>query len=189
MINLLPNEQKEDIRAARANVIIVRYIVIITCAILFIGIALYVSYSVLRITMNSANDVIAANDVKASVYSETKKEVDGLSSQLADAKAILDQEVQYSKVLVKIGQLMPAGTVLGAMTLKDENFVGGQTSSAAPIEVTAYARSATEASQLQTQCQGSPLFNKVELKSTGTESIDGYPVNIILSIVLNKAGI
>lgn len=184
MINLLSDVRKEELKAARANTLLTRYMGILILAFAFITAALFASYSVLSITMKSAEDRIATNDVKADVYSETKQSVDTLTAQLNSAKPILDQEIRYSQVLTKIGQLMPAGTILGDLTLTTANFNGQA------IELKAFAKSTTEAGQLQTQFQSSPLFSQVTLKSTDTnQEVDGYPVTISMTILLNKAGV
>ncbi|MGV9001466.1 MAG: hypothetical protein ACOH18_00710 [Candidatus Saccharimonadaceae bacterium] len=185
MINLLSNDIKDEYKAARVNVILMRYIGIITLAFLFIGAALYVSYSVLTGTMASATNIIETNDVKADIYSTTSQEVNALSAKLNETKATLNQEVRYSKVLVKLGQLMPKGTVLGDLTLNTASFAGQ------PVEVKAYAKSTNEAALLQTNFQSAPLFiSHVEIKGTETnQEVDGYPVTISMSIVLNRSGI
>lgn len=184
MINLLANDRKSEITAARTNIIIVRYTAIIVLAIAFILGALTVSNGVLRSTMASADSLIAANDTKADVYSDTKQEVDTLSAQLTEAKSILDQEIRYSQVLVKIGQLMPEGTVLDGLDLSASAFAG------TPVTIKAYARSASEASLLQSQFQGSSLFSQVALQGTqASGGIDGYPVVVSMTISLNRAGL
>ncbi len=76
MINLLPGERKAEIRAARTNVVVLRYTGILLMAVGFILGSLYVSYALLQSTMASAESQISANDVKADVYSSTKEQVD-----------------------------------------------------------------------------------------------------------------
>lgn len=184
MINLLPDQRKEDIRAARANVILLRYMGIIMLALAFLGGALYLSYSLLQVTMKGNEEVIASNDTKAGVYNETRQEVDTLSSQLSETKAILDQEVRLSKILISIGQLMPADTILGDLTLDSSAITGS------PFEVTAYAKSASNASALQARLQNSPLFSQVSLSSTEENGgTSDYPAKIVLSLTFNQAGL
>ncbi len=184
MINLLAGSRKDEIKAARVNVILVRYMGIIALAFAFIGVFMYVSYSILGDTLKTAQTRIASNDVKADIYSDTKQQVDTLSAKLNDTKTTLNQEIRYSLVLVKIGQLMPAGTKLGDLTLSAASFSGEA------VEVKAYAKSTTEAGQLQGNFQGSPLFSQVTLKGTETnQELDGYPVTVSMSVVLNRSGI
>lgn len=185
MINLLPDDYKSDIQAARANVIITRYIAIISLAFLFMFGALYTSYTVLTVTMTNAEDLIEANDVKADAYSDTQQKVTELSAELNQSKAILDQEIRYSNVLMQLGQTMPAGTVLGNLTLAAENFTG------TPLDITVYAATPDQAGQVQSQLQRSPLFTQVTLKSTDDtgQGIAGYPVSVQLSVVFRGAGL
>jgi hypothetical protein len=184
MINLLSDERKDAIRAARVNVFLVRYIIILVLAFVFIMSALYVSYTVLGTTIKSAEKLIEDNDVKAGVYSKTGEQVTALSAKLDETKVILDQEVRFSQVLVKMGQLMPRGTVLGTLTLTPSSFNG------TPVEVKVFAKSAAEAGLLQREFQESPLINTVTLKSTETKNeLDGYPVTIAMTVVFNRTGI
>ena len=183
MINLLPDGRKDDIRAARANVIILRYTGIILLALLFLCGALYVSYTILQGTMKSNQDTISANDVKADVYHDTKAQVDSLQLQLTDAKSSLDQEVRYSKVLVDLGQLMPSDTILDNLTLTSADFTG------VPIDIAVYGKSTASATAAQTNFQKSKLFTNVTMKSTETANVDGYTTKLTLTVVFNKAGI
>lgn len=187
MINLLPTDIKDDIRAARANTIIIRYMMIITLAFLFIVAALYTSYTVLTMTKASAEDRIASNEVnvQASAYNETKQQVSALSANLAEARPLFDNEVHYSRVLVRLGQVLPAGTVLGPTTLTAANFSG------TPAELTVYAKSTTEADQVQSQLQAAaPFLSQVTVKATEEDKgITGYPVSVKLDAVISKAGI
>jgi len=185
MINLLATERKDEIKAARVNVILVRYTTIVVMAFLFIGGALFVSHAVLTDTMAYNESIIESNDIKADVYSATQQQINGLSAKLNDTKAILNQEIRYSQVLVNLGQLMPPGTVLGDLTLNTESFSGKST------EIKAYAKSTDEVALLQAAFQNSPLFiPPVTIKDTGTsQEIDGYPVTLTISVILNRAGI
>lgn len=184
MINLLADERKAEIRAARANMVIVRYMLIMILGAAFVLSALYVSHRVLERTMHNAETLIATNDVKADVYSETSQQVSALTDQLSGAKSILDQEVRFSKALVTIGQLMPANTVLDTLTLTSSAFAG------TPVEVKAYAKTAADATTLQSKFQGSPLFSLVAIKGTETSGgIDDYPVVVTMELTFNKAGV
>lgn len=183
MINLLSDDRKAGIRAARTNVLLLRYLTTVVLAFAFIGGAMYISYTLLQQTMRSANQLVSSYDIKADIYSDTKAQVDELAGRLSEAKTIANQEILYSKVLVKIGSVMPAGTVIGDLKLEATNFAS------TPAHLTVYAKSATEAGNIQSALQSSPLFSQVTLVSTESENgIDGYPVNVSLTILLNRAG-
>lgn len=181
MINLLPPNDQEDIRAARANVVLIRYAAILVLAALFIfGM---ISYYYMTITSTEANikEVIAANDTKADVYSKTQQEVDALSSQLGNAKNLLANETHYSKLLVSIGQSMPEGTVLEKLEIKADSLGG------APVPLKAFAKNSTAATALQQKLRSSPYIQSVSVQSTNENAgIDGYPISLTLSVSFKK---
>lgn len=183
MINLMPDEAKRELRAARTNVIIVRYMCIIFIACLFLLLILFGSYFLLGQTRDSAQRLITTNDTKAEVYSATKSQVDNLSASLSQARGILDQEVLYSNVLVNFAQLMPAGTVLNKLTLDTTSF------GATPLNLTVYAKTTNDAVILKDRFQNSPLFSNVNFQtiSDTTGGIAGYPVSVTMTLTLNKA--
>lgn len=185
MINLLSTDRKTEIRAARANVILSRYIAIIAVALVFILGVLYVSHTLLTQTMDSAEIRIASNDTKAEVFRATKQEVEALSAKLNDAKLLLNQEVSYATLLTTLGRTMPAGTRLDSLALNDAAISG-----ATPLEVTAYAETDEKAATIQQALQSSGLFTTVTLVSTNTDNTtEGYPVKVALTVTFNKAGI
>ena len=184
MINLLPTNSKAEIRAARTNLILVRYIAILMLAIGFIVIAMYVTYSVLAMTKNSSNEVIASSDVKADVYSSTNTQVKALSAQLSDAKVLLDDEVRYSKVLVNVAQIMPANTIF------DKLVFDSSTVTTTPISTKVYAKTSADAVALRQNFEKSPFVSGVNFL-TVTENgsgVEGYPVSADVSFTLTKLG-
>jgi hypothetical protein len=182
MINLLAANKKAEIRAARTNVILLRYIGIILVGLAFILGALYVTYTILTLTKNSSDQVIASNDLKAGVYSSTKTQVDALSASLAQTKLILDKEVRYSKVLVNLAQLMPAGTVFDKLTLDSSSFTG------TPIATKIYAKTSADAAVLHQQFQQSPLFSNIVFQPAveSGSGIEGYPVSVDVTFTFAK---
>ncbi|MDB5162627.1 MAG: Fimbrial assembly family protein [Candidatus Saccharibacteria bacterium] len=183
MINLLPIDKKAEIRAARTNLILVRYIAILLMAITFILGSMYVTYTVLALTKASSEDVIASNDLRAGVYSSTKSQVDALSASLAQTKLLLNEEVRYSKVFINIAQLMPAGTVFGKIALDNTSFGG------VPIITKVYAKTSADVVALRQNFEKSPMFTGVKFQTiieTGS-SVEGYPVSADITFTINKA--
>jgi Tfp pilus assembly protein PilN len=184
MINLLSTDQKAELRAARVNVFLLRYLGLIILALLFILGALYVSYTVLQETETTAKERIEANDVQSAAYSDTKQRVDALAAKLDGARATLNQSKSYAKVLTTVGQLMPTGTVLGELNLDQAVFAG------TPTEIVAYAKTDEEAVAIQQKLQQSPLFTSVSPKGTSsTEGIAEYPIKVTLTVAFNQGGI
>lgn len=183
MINLLPTDSKEEIRAARTNLILVRYIVILIAAIAFVLAAMFITHQVLTMTKDNSDKIIQANDVKADVYSTTKAQVDNLSASLAQTKVLFDSENRYSKVFVNIAQQMPEGTIFGKIALSDASFAG------TPTATKVYAKTPAQAVLLQQNFQRSPMFRAVRFQAIveSGSGIDGYPVSVDITFNLTKA--
>ncbi|MFZ2126111.1 MAG: PilN domain-containing protein [Candidatus Microsaccharimonas sp.] len=183
MINLMPDDAKREIRAARANVVLVRYITILLISAAFLALVVWGSYLLLGQIHTSAQQQITANDTQAAVYSQTKQQVDSLSAGLTEAKTILDQEILYSNVLVNIAQQMPANTVIDKLTLDSNSFIG------TPLTLKVYAKSSNDAVALRDRFQSSPFFSNVSFESVSDTSggITGYPVSATITLTLNRA--
>lgn len=182
MINLMPDTDKREIRAARTNVILGRYIIVILLAFAFLVLLLAGSYIVLSQNKQSAERLIQVNSTKADAYSSTKAQVDSLSASLAATKSILDQEILYSNVLMNIGQQMPAGTVLSSISLDAASFTG------TPVTLKAYAKTTDDAVALRQKFQSTPIFTNVNFASVSDAAgIDGYPVSVSITLTVTKA--
>lgn len=182
MINLMPDDAKKEIRSARLNVILGRYIIVILFAFGFLMLLLAGSYVVLTQSKASAQRLVDTNGTKADVYSSTKAQVQALSASLSQTKTILDQEVLYSNVLINIGQQMPAGTVLSNITLNSASFAG------TAVNLKAYAKTTADAVALRQKFQSSPIFTNVNFDSvSGSTGIDGYPVGVSITLTITRA--
>ena len=183
MINLLPDESKKQIRAARSNVILFNYIVIIFLAVIFLFGVFAAVYIVLTNTKMSAENVIKDNRSRTTSYNTVQQQSEVLKQSLSSTKSILDKEVVYSKVLTGIAGAMPAGVVINNLTLTP-------TTLGSPITLQAYAKTTDDALKLKDSFQKSPLFSSVSFQSLtpGVASVaSGYPIGISLSLIINKS--
>jgi Tfp pilus assembly protein PilN len=183
MINLMPTDLKNELRAARTNVILLHYITVILVGAAFLALILWGAFILLGQIQDSSKRLIEANDTKAEVYSQTKQQVDSLSASLSEAKGILDQEIPYSNVLVNIAQQMPAGTIMDKITLDASSFSG------TPLTLKVYAKTSADAVALRDRFQNSPFFSNVNFQSvSGTsDGVAGYPVSATLTLTLNRS--
>ncbi|MEO6109660.1 MAG: PilN domain-containing protein [Candidatus Saccharimonadales bacterium] len=179
----MPDEDKKQLRAARTNVLLVRYIVVVFFAALFLFFILAGSIFLLNQTKESSQKLIDANGTKASAFNQTKTQVDGLSSQLTETKGILNQEVLYSKVLTNFARQMPTGTILDKITLDSSSFSG------TPLTLKILAKTTDDAVSLQNNFQSSPFFQNVSFQTVtdGTGAAIGYPVSATITLTLTKA--
>lgn len=184
MINLLSENRKCEIRAARVNVFLTRYIGIVFVSIIFILGVLYASFTVLQQTMITADARVESNDLKADVYTETKQEIDALTLRLNGAKVALNEEKSYAKALTTLGRAMPTGTVLDTLTIDQATLSGTAT------ELVAYAKTDADAVLITNGLRSSQLFSSLELKGTESDNgITNYPVKVTFNAVFNGASL
>lgn len=180
MINLLPLEEKRQLRAARTNTLLLRYNVSLLIVISFLGLATMFVSLYLSNAKDAAEQTITDNQIKAAGYAAVKSQADVFRSNLTTAKQILDNEVTYTKVVLAVAQLMPSGTVLDKLNLDSQTF-------GTPIVLTAQAKSYESAIALKDSFQKSPLFSDVHFESiTSAESATGYPYAVDLNVTIKK---
>jgi len=181
MINLLPEDTKKELRAARWNVILVRYIFVILLAFGFMTLVIYGSALLLAETRTSADSLIESTDTDAPEYADTQAQIDELSATLSGARSILDTRTSYAELLRAIGAQMTDGTVMSELELT-QGTLNGQ-----PVTVEIYAESAVAAANLRERFQSNPRFQGVNLESISeTGGISGYPVTATLTFTIAR---
>lgn len=179
MINLMPDEAKRQLKAARMNVSLLNYFLVLLVAAVFLVFILYGSGVLLRQTEDSAQQLIIANDTKAEVFDATQTQITQLSGQLTDAKAVLDSQRSFAKILTTIGQGMTPGTVIDELSLTPAALAGE------PFVATIFATSSTATVELQESLESSGAFSSVTISSiTQSNAVEGYSVSASMTLTL-----
>jgi len=182
MINLLPDDTKQQIRAARTNSMLVKYIVFLGFAIAFLALACATVYFLLLNNKMLAEELAKSSQPKATTsYSSAKQQADALRTSFATAKGILDQQVIYSDIIAGIAAALPSEIVLDSLSLSNSTL-------GTPITLQARARSSTNVSKMKENFEKSSLFSNYSVLSIVTDQKDssGYPVTISISLTINK---
>src|ERR1700761_1043535 len=161
MINLMPTEDKRQIRAARTNIILLRYIVIALLTFGFLLIAVAFANYILKTIEQSADGVLSENHDQVQASNQATAQVQQLESSLTNAKGVLDSNVDYTLVLSRIGALVPSGVVLNSLTLSNTAFGTSMT-----FQVLAKTNGGV--SDFQANLQASPYFSGVSTQSLTT---------------------
>lgn len=122
MINLLPPELADGIRYGRRNGAIRKWllgIVLATSGLLIIIAAgwLYID--------NQAKSLVSEltakeQQLQAQKLSEVQKEADEITTSIKTIDQVLRQEIRFSDLIQEIGQVMPPGTILSGLVLKNK---------------------------------------------------------------------
>lgn len=184
MINLLPESQKKELRAARTNVTLLRYNIFMIVGLALLTLLCGLFFVILLDNKRVATVNNADNVEKARGYDDVKKAANEHKANLATAKKILDNEVTYTDTVFAIASAMPKGVVLDSLSLSAQDFDS-------QISLTAKARNIAAATNLKQQFQTSKVFSNVYFQTITKESSDGeaseYPIAVNISVKINKA--
>lgn len=179
MINLLPPETKSQIKAARANRLLLRYNIILLSAIGFLLAAAGLVYVYLVSAKSSAETAIQDNLAQVSNYSVIESDASSFRQNLSSAKQILDNDVTYSKVILEIASVLPSGVVLDTLSLDSATF-------GTPTTLNARVRNYDTVLRLKDALQASSLFSDVSIQTISTGGEGSYPLNASLSVTIRK---
>jgi hypothetical protein len=176
MINLLPAVTKQQLRAARTNSILFRYIIILGFAVAFLILACVATYLFLS-NIKETNE----NSAKTSQSKISSTSNPGDSSIIA--RSILDRQVSYSSIITGIAASSPTGTVLDSLSLNSNTLDS-------PTTLQFYARSANSATTFKDNFK-LPLFSNPSIQSTTSDpnGPTGYPTKIIVNVTINKGAV
>lgn len=178
MINLLPPDDKKQIRAARVNVLLLRYNIMLGFGIVFLTFALAVAYFFLMTSKQAAETTIADNAQKEGSYAEVKTQAEAFRTQLSTSKSILDGQVSYAKAALTIAKLLPEGTALSTLTLDETSFT-------TPLVLTVKISDEAAAAQLLKNFKNSPLFSNVT-KGKISVGQGAFPYIMELTVTMSK---
>lgn len=188
MINLLPDEHKQEIRAGRTNVLLLRYIGISLVAVVVLGGLIAGVYLTLNEAKAVAEAAVAENQSRTSEYQAVKTQSESFRADLATAKGVLDSSVSFSKLIYRIAEIVPPNVILSSLALDPQTFGSSVTMSAS-------ARSFDDAAKLRDAfIRSNEVFSNVQLQtieSSGDSSGESgaYPVKVNLSVVINKGAL
>ena len=172
MINLLSIEEKRDIQAARLNVQLLKYMVMVVGGIAFLGIIFLVGYFITSGERRVAEDELAIQKQEAEKYSQVEKEATEFAKNLTIAKSILANEIVYSELMMSIASSLPQGAILS-------DFVVDNTSLATnnkPITLNTEVDSFETALRMKSSLEDNPLLEHVNIVFIEEKPrVDGQP--------------
>lgn len=190
MINLLPPETKRQIRAARTNVVLYNYCLLILATTLLLGGVFAVGFLADMDERQVADKARLDSQAAAATQAKTRTAAESFAKDLATAKTILGSNVSFSQLILDIAAVVPPGVILNNLTL------GGASKPDAPIDISGRATSYNGAINLKNSLEASPIFEKVNIvsvsqadASTSTQAspiVQRYPFVITLKAQFTK---
>lgn len=164
MINLLPSEEKRQLTAARTNALLMRYVILLPIVSLIILLEMGALFIIMSATQATNQQNIADNEAQAANYADVKREAADYENNLSTAKAILNLQIPYTKLLAAIAQQLPNGASLTQLDLDAATF-------AQPTTITMRVQSYDQAVEIKNNLQKTKLDSKLVFSDAKLDSI------------------
>lgn len=186
MINLLPTDYLRQLRAARTNVLLLRYSTGMFLAAICLALATLAVFMLLSNIKTAAESTIASNEARVGNFASVQSQADVYRQNLSNAKILLDSEIQYSKIYLEIARIMPVGTALESLDLNPSNI-------GTPLSLPVKIMGEKQAASLLSTFRSSAMFNNSAsygalTPNTGSDS-GTYPYVITINVTINKGAI
>ncbi len=158
MINLLPPGRVLNIRLARNNTILRRYVELILVGSLVLLAAILVARYFFSAQNANIQHTVDLNDAKIASLQPVQKQAEELSATVNTISGLLSRNVKFSDMLTQIGGIMPPGSVLTGLKFSLEDVE-------APLVVSAQVDNEQKAAVLRNNLAASSLFEKAEIKN------------------------
>ena len=180
MINLLPADHRRQLRAARANTLLIRYVIITAALILLLLGMVAAMYQLLLAQKADAEAHVADNLTKTTAYEDVRTQAAALNTHLTTARTALDGSLNYSLALTRLAGILPADASLGTVNLTSASF-GSPIKLEFPVRTEAQALAIRDAfTKSEYVTPGSVSFGNLSSATSG----DGYTLE--LNVTLKK---
>lgn len=185
MINLLPYDMKKQLKAARLNSILLRYTIVLLASIVFLlliglGLNMY-----LQMTKDSIKQQVSQVTDSSMTIAEINTRLTNIQQQVSSVKTIVDSSINYGKILIGLGQALPAGVILDSINLSN-------TTISKPMELTFYAKTNQAANNLKASLTSSSLLSNVSEPTISNDSnspFQKYPIKVLLTVTINQGSV
>ncbi|MEO5691413.1 MAG: hypothetical protein ABIQ64_04455 [Candidatus Saccharimonadales bacterium] len=180
MINLLSTESKKELKAARRNVVLRKYVFTTLFLVLVIAGSYAVGYGIMYSQESNYKRQIAEYAPQKATYSDTLKQATEYNKNLSIAKSILGNELSYSSFTTLLAQTMPKQVVLVGLNIATKDL-------AKPVEFFFGAKSYSDVLATKESLEKSPYFSEVQIRSTNKLPQGTYPYQFTVILTFDRA--
>ena len=158
MINLLPPQRLANLRLARQNTILRRYVELALVSAVILAGACAVAYYFLNAQQVNTRRTVELDQQKIDQLEPVQKQAEQLSLTVNTIAGLLSHNVKFSDMLTQVGSVTPSGAVLTGLQFSIENLKS-------PLIISAHVDTEQKAAVLRNNLAGSALFSKAEIQS------------------------
>lgn len=180
MINLLSNKTKNELAAARRNIVLLKYVITLLAVAGIATLSYFGAYCVLDSQARGYRQEAATYQPQRTQYSDVIKAANSYNKDLSIAKSILKNEFHFSELLIEIARILPSGTVLTTIDTNNTNLQK-------PFELQLDAKSYQDALSAKEAFQKSAYFKDAKLQSITQIPESTYPYQTVLTVTFDYA--
>lgn len=187
MINLMPDYMRQEIGYARRNSVLLKWLMAIILVIVGIGaVTVFGRYYIDNNTKSlQAVAEVTQERINSQNLQATQAEMQNLSNNFTTVTRLLEKQLLFSKLLVKIGSIIPNGAILRGITLSTEN-------STVDLTVIAANREAATQAFVNINDPNNGLFEKADLLSVSCAQVTAetpsetakYPCSTMIKVII-----
>lgn len=134
MINLLPSDVKQGTAYGVKNLVLLRWIAAFAIGLIGVGLIVIFGHYQLNQSISATRQQVAQSEqrLRAQNLEETQSQTENIDSSVKLSLQVLEKKVLFSKLLQRIGGIMPQGTILEGLSLSEVE--GGITLQAKAID-------------------------------------------------------
>lgn len=179
MINLLSVETKKELRAAKRNVILRKYVVTLLTTALMVAGAYGVGYLVLTSQEQSYRQELAQYEPQKAQYADTIALAAEYSKNLSVAKTILENEVVFSDYMLLLAKTTPSDAVLVNLATKSSALNK-------PVQLIFATKTYDDSLRVKEALESSPYFSDAKLRSVEYGEFREYDYRGIYEVSFDK---
>lgn len=179
MINLLSNDVKNELRAARRNVIIRRYVVTLVFSVIAVTGAYAIGFFMLSAQEESFKQELARYEPQKAKYKDTIAKASEYTANLKIAKTILENEIFFSDYLLLLAKTIPSNSVLVNLNTKSSEL-------SKPVTLTYNTKSYNDSLRIKEALEQSAFFNDVKIKSVDHSPLRDYDYRSVFEVSFDK---
>jgi len=161
MINLIPDNLRDQLRYAQHNLLLRKYLLAIVFIAGVVAATFWIGMLALGRQSLDLENQLAAKNSQLAEYSDVLAQAQELSDTIDTIEALLDREIKFSQLLTEIASLVPSGASLNGISLSNEEDT---------LTLTATINSQDLAAVFQQNLASSDLFAVADIASMNKAS-------------------
>lgn len=174
MINLLPSDQKEQLRYSKLNRIALAYVRVTVAVVLILGVIFAFSiYQLNQQTASVTSDVAEKTATIAALNRSFTPKAKDASDRLAAIQYVQASQTHFSAVVADIAKVVPQGVSIDAMTLTGD--------AKTPVRISVTAASYAAALSFRDALITSPRIAGADLESIASTNGTDYQTSVVVA--------